>query len=197
MDRSDSDKNDSALAVLVQKGDRESFSGLVDRYQGRIFNFCYHFSRSRDTAGDLTQETFLRAYRFIRKYDPKRKFSTWIYSIARNICIDEKRKTDRVKTVPLDEISTDALPSAGTNRHLKNPSEISLHLEDQAILGEAIGHLPEKYRTVVILCYFEELPYREIAEIMGMSLNLVKIRIFRAKKMLVEILRERGWPDAT
>jgi RNA polymerase sigma-70 factor (ECF subfamily) len=139
----------------------------------------------------MAQETFLRAYRYIKKYDSKRKFSTWIYSIAKNICIDEKRKMDRSRTVPIDEVNPGSIQASQESQHLKDPSQISLHLEDRMLLEEAITRLPEKYRTALILCYFQEMPYQEIAETLGLSLNLVKVRIFRAKKQLLELLRDK------
>ncbi len=187
----DMDKGDAALARKVQKGDREAFGEIVERFQARIFSFCYQFFRDRDIATEMTQETFLRAYRYIKKYDPKRKFSTWIYSIAKNICIDEKRKMDRSRTLPIDEISSSSVQMSQESQHLKDPSQISQHLEDRMLLEEAIARLPVKYRTALILCYFQEMPYQEIADVLGLSLNLVKVRIFRAKKQLLELLRDR------
>lgn len=187
----DADKQDALLATRVQKGDRDSFGQLVERFQTRIFSFCYQFFRDRDIATEMAQETFLRAYRYIKKYDSKRKFSTWIYSIAKNICIDEKRKMDRSRTVPIDEVNPGSIQASQESQHLKDPSQISLQLEDRMLLEEAITRLPEKYRTALILCYFQEMSYQEIAETLGLSLNLVKVRIFRAKKQLLELLRDK------
>ena len=186
---SDSDKADAVLAQKVQKGDREAFGEIVERFQTRIFSFCYQFFRDRDIATEMAQETFFRAYRYIKKYDPKRKFSTWIYSIAKNICIDEKRKMDRGRTLSLYDANTTHLQIYQKSQHLKDPSQIALSLEDRMILEEAIAQLPEKYRLALILCYFQELSYQEIADTMGLSMNLVKVRIFRAKKHLLELLR--------
>ena len=185
------DRGDTILAVKVQKGDREAFGRIVELFQTRIFSFCYQFFRDRDIAAEMAQETFLRTYRHIKKYDSKKKFSTWIYSIAKNVCIDEKRKLDRSRTVPIDDVSPESFPSGQQGRHLKNPSQISSRLEDRVLLENAVARLPEKYRTAIILCYFQELPYQEIADILGLSLNLVKVRIFRAKRQLLEILMEK------
>ena len=188
---SEADRSDAALAVKVQKGDRDAFGVLVERFQTRIYSFGYQFFRDRDIATEMAQETFLRAYRYIKKYDPKRKFSTWIYSIAKNICIDEKRKMDRSRTVPIEDVSPSSFQSSHQGQHLKDPSQISLQLEDRMLLESAIAQLPDKYRAAIILCYFQELPYQEIGDILGLSLNLVKVRIFRAKKQLLEILKEK------
>jgi len=185
------DRGDAVLAVKVQRGDRESFGHIVELFQARIYGFCYQFFRDGDIAAEMAQETFLRAYRHIKKYDSKKKFSTWIYSIARNVCIDEKRKMDRSRTVPIEDVSPESFQLRHQGQHLKNPSQISSQLEDRVLLENAVARLPEKYRTPIILCYFQEVPYQEIADILGLSLNLVKVRIFRAKKQLLEILKER------
>ena len=184
-------KEDTALAIRAQKGDRDAYGHLVERFQTRIYSFCYQFFRDRDIATEMTQETFLRAFRYIKKYDPSKKFSTWVYSIAKNICIDEKRKMDRSRTVPIEDVSPSSFQSSHQGQHLKDPSQISLQLEDRMLLESAIAQLPDKYKAAIILCYFQELPYQEIADILGLSLNLVKVRIFRAKKQLLEILKEK------
>ena len=188
---SDTDKKDVALAVKAQKGDREAFGVLVEDFQVRIFSFCYQFFRNRDVATEMAQETFLRAFRYIKKYDSRRKFSTWIYSIAKNICIDEKRKMDRSRSVSIDDVNPSSFSPSHPRQHHMDPSQITLQLEDRMHLEEALTHLPEKYRAAIILCYFQELPYQEVADILGLSLNLVKVRIFRAKKQLLEILKEK------
>jgi RNA polymerase sigma-70 factor (ECF subfamily) len=192
MGLSEADQKDAVLAALAQKGDRDAYGELVIRFQNRIYSFCYQFFRNPDLASDLAQETFLRAYRYIKKYDPKKKFSTWIYSIAKNICIDEHRKLKRGKMVSIDDLPPEKIQSAHDSRHLRDPARISMQMQDRMMLEEAIAQLPEKYMSVVILCYFQEMPYQEIADVLGLNLNLVKVRIFRAKKRLLEILNEES-----
>ncbi|MDT8395953.1 MAG: sigma-70 family RNA polymerase sigma factor [bacterium] len=192
MKLTDLDKRDTELAIRSQKGDRDAYGELVTRFQNRMYSFCYQFFRNPDIASDLAQETFLRAYRYIKKYDPDKKFSTWLYSIAKNICIDEHRKMGRGKTVSIDDLPPEKIRSTEDSLHLKNPMQISMQIQDRMMLEEAIGRLPEKYRTVIILCYFQEMPYQEIADVLGLNLNLVKVRIFRAKKRLLEILTEES-----
>ena len=186
----DADREDSTFAVLAQKGDRDAFGELVTRFQNRIYSFCYQFFRNPDIASDLAQETFLRAYRYIKKYDSDKKFSTWIYSIAKNICIDEYRKMGRGRTVSIDDLPPERIKSTEDSIHLRDPAQIFMQLQDRMILEEAIAQLPEKYKAVIVLCYFQELPYQEIADVLDLNLNLVKVRIFRAKKRLLEILNE-------
>ena len=184
------DIRDASLASNAQKGDREAYGELVIRFQNRIYSFCYQFFRNPDLASDLAQETFLRAYRYIKKYDPDKKFSTWLYSIAKNICIDEYRKMSRGRTVSIDDLPPEMIKATEESFHLKSPMQISMQVQDRMMLEEAIAKLPEKYRTVIILCYFQEMPYQEIADVLALNLNLVKVRIFRAKKRLLEILNE-------
>lgn len=192
MTLTDSERKDADLAVQARRGHHDSFAELVHRFESRIYNFCYQFFRDRDVAAETTQETFLRAFRHIKRYDNKWKFSTWLYSIARNICIDEKRKMGRGKFINLGEANPESLHADETSQHLKNPVQISDHLEDRLILEQAISQLPEKYRTAIVLFYYQELPYQDIADIMGLNLNLVKIRMFRARKMLLEILEKES-----
>ncbi len=189
------DKEDIEIVLKVQKGNRDAFTELVERYQRRIYHFSYQFFRNEDLAAELTQETFLRVFRFIKRYDPKKKFSTWIYSIARNICIDELRKMKRGKVVSLETLPPGTVTGDTEALHLKDPSYISMRLEDRVLLEESIALLPEKYRAAIILCYFQDLSYQEIADILGLSLNLVKVRIFRAKKKLLEIIKSKSDPS--
>ncbi len=189
LELSDSDREDISLVRKIRKGDRDAFASLVDRYQGRIFNFTYQFFRNSDLAAELTQETFLRVFRFVKKFDTKRKFSTWIFSIAKNICIDEHRKLNKSQVVSLEDLPQQSSKHSDSLHH-KDPSYISMRYEERMLLEEAVALLPEKYRAAIILCYFQELTYQEVADVLGLNLSLVKVRIFRAKKMLLEILRK-------
>jgi RNA polymerase sigma-70 factor (ECF subfamily) len=187
----DRDREHIALALRAQKGDREAFAALVSGFQGKIISFTYHFFRDRDLAEELTQETFLRVYRYIKRYNPERKFSTWVYSIARNLCIDEQRKSQRGVTVSMDDLPPETDFSDGEAHHHKDPATLLARDQESHLVDEAVRELPEKYQIALVLYYYEELPYQEIAEVLDLSLNLVKVRIFRAKKMLLQILKDR------
>ena len=180
---------DSELVEKAQNGDRGAFGELVERFQGPIYNFTYHFFRDPDRAQDVTQDTFLKAFRFLQTYDLKRRFSTWLYTIARNLCIDRHRESVRRGEVDLDSVPAKALEG------VPEPGDPLTRLEDKERrerLLRALGVLPEKYRTPIVLCYMEGLPYQEIADILGISLNNTKIRIFRAKRMILDILERSG-----
>jgi len=180
--------DDSRLARKVQRGDRQAFELLLTRYERPIFSFIYNFFRNRALCEDLTQETFLRAFRFIRSFRPKDKFSTWLFSIAKNLCIDELRRMQKGSTVDIDAVDPDSLVSEeGT---AQNPLSSSIAIQEGEILQQAITKLPEKYRTCVILFYFNDLSYEEISKVMKITLSNTKILLFRGKKMLLELYRK-------
>lgn len=176
-------EEDSSLVLAALGGDRDAFGALVLRYQTPIYNFALHFFRNPDQAEDVTQETFLRAFRFLHSYDLSRRFVTWLYSIARNICIDRHRERSRKEGVSLDDLPPDFLRSESPET---DPLGMLEGRELRRRLNRAVEKLPEKYKSPVILCYMEGLSYQEIAEILGISLNNTKIRIFRAKKLLMD-----------
>ncbi|TAL18109.1 RNA polymerase sigma factor [bacterium] len=176
---------DAELAQKALKGDKRAFATLVEKYQSAIYGYALHFFRHTDAAEDIAQETFLRAYRFLPTYDPSRKFVTWLYSIARNLCIDRHRDNARRDLVPIDDIAELEITSTSFGA---DPLRTLESKEDKEEILAAVAKLPEKYRTPLILCYMEEMSYQEISEVLGISLNNTKIRIFRAKKILLEYL---------
>ncbi len=176
---------DSELACRALNGDRQAFGELVQKYQGSIYRFALHFFRDPARAEDVTQETFLRAYRFLHTYDPTRRFATWLFTIARNQCIDRQRETVRRDEVAADDVNPAVLAA---HRAQRSPLDVLEDRENWERLQAAVRDLPEKYKTPLILCYFDGLSYQEIADIMGISLNNVKIRIFRAKKRILKRL---------
>jgi len=176
---------DAELADRAKGGDREAFGTLVEKYQGAIYSYALHFFRNPTRAEDAAQETFLRAFRFLHTYDARRRFSTWLYTVARNHCIDRHRENVRNEHLDVETLHPRHLVGAQTQ---KSPLENLEDREDRERLVEAIRGLPEKYRTPIVLCYVQGLPYQEISEILGISLNNTKIRIFRAKKMMLDLL---------
>lgn len=187
---------DSKLARKVQKGDTQAFEALLDKFERPVFSFIFHFFRSPALCEDLTQETFLRAYRFIRSYRPKEKWSTWLFSIARNLCIDELRRMQKANPVALDDVDPEVFATNGAGTD--SPLSASILAEEGEILHRAIAKLPEKYRTSIILFYFNELSYEEVSRVMNISLSNTKILLFRGKRMLLDLYRrETGARDVT
>ena len=183
---------DAQVVRQVLRGKQEAFSLLVERYQKPIFNFIYRFYGNYELAQELTQETFLRCYQFLKSYDPERKFSTWLYTVAKNLCIDELKKQRSAHEVPLDDVlpAIDARDVEGAVD--RNAQVQCIRREEDFKLLEALQELPAAARTVLLLHYFQGLSYQEIGETLGLPVSTVKIRIFRAKKILLEKWHELG-----
>jgi RNA polymerase sigma-70 factor (ECF subfamily) len=180
--------DDSRLARKAQRGDRQAFEAILARYERPIFSFIYHFFQDSALCEDLAQETFLRAYRFIKSFRTGEKLSTWLFSIAKNLCIDELRRMQKGKTVQIDAVDPETFVADGPMAG--NPVSASILVQEGEILRRAIARLPEKYRSCLVLFYFNELSYEEIAKVMDISLSNTKILLFRGKKMLYELYRE-------
>ena len=182
--------DDSRLARKAQRGDRQAFETILARYERPIFSFIYHFFQDASLCQDLTQETFLRAYRFIRSFRTDQKLSTWLFSIAKNLCIDELRRMQKGKTVDIDAVDPDTFVARGEMGG--DPLESSIQMQEGDLLRRAVARLPGKYRTCIILFYFNELSYEEIARVMKISLSNTKILLFRGKRMLSGLYREES-----
>lgn len=181
---------DSKLARKVQRGDRQAFEVLLARYERPIFSFIFHFFQDRALCQDLTQETFLRAYRFIGSFRLQEKLSTWLFSIAKNLCIDELRRLRKGTTVDIESVDPEAFVSDGSAGD--NPLTATIAAQEGEILKRIIARLPEKYRTCIILFYFNEMSYEEISRVMKISLSNTKILLFRGKKMMLDLYREES-----
>jgi RNA polymerase sigma-70 factor (ECF subfamily) len=176
---------DSGLAIRVQEGDRGAFDALLFRYERQIHAFIFHFFRDAALCQDLTQETFLRAWRFISSFRPEEKFSTWLYSIAKNLCIDELRRIQKGSTVDIESVDPEAF--ACDSGYGGDPMRATALAQEGEALRRVVAKLPEKYRVCIILFYFNELSYEEISSVMNVSLSNTKILLFRGKKMLLDL----------
>jgi RNA polymerase sigma-70 factor (ECF subfamily) len=183
---------DARIVKEILKGKEEQFALLLERYQRPIFNFIYRFFGEYEMAEELTQETFLRCYQFLKSYDPKRKFSTWLYTVAKNLCIDHLKKRRGRRQISLDH----SLPvverhEAGRSTE-SDPQFLCIRSQEDSRLLEALGKLEASRRVVLVLYYFQGLSYKEISEAVGVPVSTVKIRIFRAKKALLSIMKGSG-----
>ncbi|MDX1998831.1 MAG: sigma-70 family RNA polymerase sigma factor [Thermoanaerobaculia bacterium] len=191
MTREVSQSSDEELVDRVLSGERACFGDLVDRYQSRLVNYLYRLLRSSEDAHELAQEVFLKVYQALDRFDPRYRFSTWIFRVAQNAAIDLIRKR-RVQWVSLDrredsdgEVRDWELPSPerGPYGDLRNR-------ERGVALQEAIDALPWEYRELVVLRHFGELSYEEIATHKSMPLGTVKNKLFRGRQILKEKLAE-------
>ncbi|GIP41403.1 ECF RNA polymerase sigma factor SigW [Paenibacillus sp. J31TS4] len=173
------------LVKLSRKGDRSAFAELVDMYKDKIYHLAFRMLSQSQTAEDIVQETFLRVYRNLDRYDESQKFSTWIYRIATNLCIDQLRKRK-----PSYSPDAEMPDGEGADWYSLLPSEEATP-EDQIMLSEtqlqireAIQSLPEKYKSVVILRYLHDMSLQEIGDVLDMPVTTVKTRVHRGREFL-------------
>ncbi len=165
---------DDRLAVRSRSGDGTAFDELVSRYGVRLFRFAYRMLRDRAEAEDAVQETFVRAYRALPAYRPDGFFSSWIYRIALNEC--RRRMRGRRPTVPLDL----AVTAAST----ADPQQAVMAQERYRQLRDAVEALPEHYRLVMWLFYFDEMSVEQISKALSVSVSAVKVRLHRGRERL-------------
>ena len=184
---------DHDLIALASSGSEKAYRELLDRYQRPVFSLIYRMVRDREQAEDLAQETFVKVFNHIDSFNPKYKFSSWIFKIASNLTIDALRKKD-LNTVSLDGSRHASTPDEIDATRItvesrdENPEEFLEAKELGQEIEGAIGKLRPEYRTAILLRHVEGRPYEEIAEIMGIPLGTVKTYIHRARGELKETL---------
>ena len=178
------DLSDESLMLRVKEGDHRAFEILVSRYEQKLLSFAYRLLGDFDGAKDLVMETFLRIYKHALKYEPRSKFSTYIYKVTRNLCINEFKKREFRKTDSLDELGiNEGFEYAGSSL---NPAEVLERSERQQLVQKALSELPEDQKTILILTEFQGMSYERVAQVMGCSMGTVKSRIHRARKKIKE-----------
>jgi RNA polymerase sigma-70 factor, ECF subfamily len=175
--------DEGVLIARARDGDQDAFREIVERYQAAVYNLAYRMLGNADEAEDAAQEIFVRVYRQLARYDPERKFSTWILAIATNYCIDQLRRR-RMQLVPLENI----IPWARSRE--TGPEGEAIDREARDELQELIRQLPEKYRAPLVLRYWQDLSCAEIAEVLQVPEGTVKTQIHRARKALGKLLEE-------
>ena len=183
---------DEELIIAFQRGDRDSFNYLVNRYKDKLTNFIYRFTSDIDSAQDLAQDTLLKVYINKDSYREIAKFSTWIYTIASNLAKTELRKIKRRQTYSESDLSTDDRKFV-----MHQPDQASFEdIEDTsvsgAILEKSLMELDDEFKNIIILRDIQELSYDEISKILKIPLGTVKSRINRGRFKLKDILKERG-----
>lgn len=167
--------DEAELIAHILGGDREQYRVLVDRHKDSLYRHCFYIMHDEDAAEDMAQEAFIRAFRYLSRYDTKKaSFKTWLYTIATRLCLAELRKTH---PLPLED--QDTLVSA-----MASPRQLAENLE----LYEAVVQLKPNYRTVIILHYWHGYSYEDIATYMQAPIGSVRGWLHRAKKQLKEAL---------
>ena len=183
---------DELLIRRAQRGDADAFEQLLLEHQKNVYNLCYRMAGNPDDAMDLSQETFLRAWRCLDQYQFASAFSTWLYRLCSNICIDFLRRRRRQQTVPLTfedadgEEQTYAVPDAQPLPE----EQVELKLTRETLAAAMAQLLPE-HRAVVQLRVVNEMSYEQIADVLDIQIGTVKSRLSRARNQLKKIL-ERG-----
>ncbi|MFQ6069532.1 MAG: RNA polymerase sigma factor [Candidatus Aminicenantales bacterium] len=165
---------DAEIILKVKAGNREAYQEIVNLYMKRAYYIALSFVHNSQDALDLSQEAFVRAFRGIKKFDPQRPFFPWFYRMLRNLCLDHLKRSGARKEVPLDGVKI--MDTEEEDREMKE------------VLWKGIDSLPLEQKEVIILRYFQQFSYREIAEFMDKPVGTVMSSLYYAKKRLKRIL---------
>ncbi len=196
---SDKAKKDFELVQLAQAGDQKAYAELMNRYRDAIYFMILKMINNKIDAEDLTIEAFGKAFRNLDQYSPNFAFSTWLFKIASNNCIDflRRKKTRQISIVSSsndsnsnsDSISEDS--SLSIQADTPDPEEALIKDQKKILMRELVDTLKPRYRQLVELRYFEELSYEEIAEELDLPIGTVKAQLFRARELLLGIVSKR------
>jgi RNA polymerase sigma-70 factor (ECF subfamily) len=167
------------------QGDQAAFGQLVGAYERPVYNLAYRMLGSAEEAEDAAQETFLRAYTRLATYQPERRFVNWLLSIASHYCIDRLRRYARAPQVSLD----DALPQVWLTSDEERPDQAVDRKQEQEKVRKVLEALPPDYRAAVVLRYWYEMSYEEIATTTGSTESAIKSRLHRARQMMADQLQ--------
>jgi RNA polymerase sigma factor (sigma-70 family) len=182
--------DDYQLVLAAIDGNQKAYETLMNRYRHSVYHAMFKMVNNRDDADDLTIEAFGKAFNKLPSYAPNYAFSTWLFRIAINNCIDYIRKK-RLKTFSMDEMITsesDSSFSQNISNYEPDPEHIMMHEQKIAHVRRLVEQLSTKYRAMIELRYYEELSYEEIAQEMNLPLGTVKAQLFRAKEILYQQL---------
>ncbi len=186
---------DIELIKQALDGDQQAYTEILKKYRAPLYNLLYRMVKNKMETEDLVQEAFIKAFKSLASFNDDYAFSTWLYKIAINNCIDHFRKK-KLKTFPIDK------PIESKDGSIKRefpdvsyqPDQYLLSKEKDKLINEAIQNLPEKYRTAIVLRHNDDKSYEEISQIMAIPLGTVKARIFRAREMLKKQLKHKLFP---
>jgi RNA polymerase sigma-70 factor (ECF subfamily) len=178
--------------IQAQHGSDEAFTRIVETYQTPVYNLCYRMLGDSDAAEDAAQETFLRVFQHIQRYDQKRPFATWLLSIAAHYCIDRLRRR-KLPAFSIDEADESEAGYELPDTAAPDPEVESIKKEDRNRLQGLLHHLDATDRAAIVMRYWNDLPEAEIAESLNLSVSAVKSRLHRARREMAG-LWEGGQP---
>jgi RNA polymerase sigma-70 factor (ECF subfamily) len=183
---------DAALMLRVKQGDTAAFAELVDKYKQPVMNVAYRMLHDATEAEDLAQAVFIQVFKAADRYRVSSKFSTWLFTIARNLCLNEvrRRARHRVESMEAPHPEQEDQPLRQfEDRQTASPPEGLLHSELESKIEQALAELPETQRLAIVLCCQEELSYEEIARVLGCSVSATKSLIYRGRETLKQKLK--------
>ena len=184
--------DDIKIVERTLNGDVESFSLIVEKYRNMVFRYVYARFNNYDEAMDITQDIFIMALEALRNFRGESKFSTWFYSIMVNYCKNYRKKSKRYNTVPISGGADDFEYELQIPDERAGPEENVVMGDSMRIVKGEIYNLPDDYREVLILRDIEGMSYSDIADMIGIKLSNVKVRIHRGRELLKNRLCERG-----
>jgi RNA polymerase sigma-70 factor, ECF subfamily len=186
---------DAELVASALRGSEEAFRELVVRFERPVYALILRMVREPETAEDLAQEVFVKAFRRLSSYDPRRKFASWLFKVAHNATIDHLRRSE-LDTVPLaaeQEAGDGGLLAVLADTAAESPAAAAERRDMARALERAIAGLRREYREAVVLRYVEGLAYQEICEVLALPIGTVKTNLHRARKELADTMRAAGW----
>lgn len=169
----------------VLKGDTVAFSQIVNAYKNMVFTLALRMTKNREEAEEISQDVFIKVYKSLNKFKFDSKFSTWIYKITYNTCLDTIKKNKKfINNIAIDETNNNKLAM------VDNALEKLIKEERSQLIRRCVNKLPQESRALMTLFYFEELSLLEISEITGLSTNTAKVKLHRARKRLVGIMEQ-------
>lgn len=182
--------NDQIIINQILEGDANVFSVLVDRYKDLVFTLALRMVKNREEAEEVSQDTFIKVYKSLNKFQGKSKFSTWIYKIAYNTCLDRLKRIKReYNVVAIDEFTEHQIK---TLDNALDKMEVQEHNDN---IQKCLQLLPSDDSFLLTLYYFEEQSLEEISKVVGLTANNVKVKLFRSRKKLTAILKEQLEPE--
>ena len=183
-------KDDQYYITKITQGDTNSFTVLVDRYKDLVYTLAIRMLKNKEEAEEVSQDTFLKVFKSLAKFKGESKFSSWIYRIAYNTCLDKIRKQKRDPVVvAIDEFTEHQVIT------IDNALDKLIAQERKQVIHDCLQLLPSDVGFLLTLYYFEEQSIEEISKVIGISTANVKVKLFRSRKKLATILRKRLEPE--
>ncbi|WP_411768185.1 RNA polymerase sigma factor [Winogradskyella sp. A3E31] len=182
--------DENILIDAINNGDARAYAQLVDRYKDLVYTLAIRMLKNREEAEEVAQDTFIKVFKSLDRFKGDSKFSTWIYRVAYNTCLDNIKKNKKhINNVAIDEYTFNKLDT------IDNALDNIIKEERSTLIKDCINKLPEDSSALLTLFYFEELSLEEISKIINVEANTVKVKLFRARKKLAVILEQYLQPQ--